>query len=57
MIRRYFYSPHNNLNFTKNYTGNTPIGESISKRILYLPQFHEMTRTQQDFVIEKINNA
>ena len=54
--RRYFYPALNTLSFTKRFEGNTPIADSISKRILCLPQFHEMTRQEQDLVIETINN-
>ncbi len=57
MIRKYFYQSLNHLSPSRQNAGNTPIGESISKRNLCLPQIHEMTKEQQDFVIEKINNA
>ncbi len=55
--RRYFYPALNNLGITKDFKGMTPVADSISKRILCLPQFHQMTTQQQDFVIEKIHNA
>lgn len=55
--RRYFYPGLNTLEFTRHLSGVTPIADSISKRILCLPQFHEMTPAEQNQVIEVINNS
>jgi dTDP-4-amino-4,6-dideoxygalactose transaminase len=55
--RRYFYPSLNDLSFTKIFEGATPIAKSISKRILCLPQFYEMTTGQQDQVIDVIHNT
>jgi len=55
--RRYFYPSLNTLSFTKQYTGDTPAAESISKRILCLPVFHTMTRSEQDQVISALLNS
>ncbi len=55
--RRYFYPALNTLSFTKGYPAPTPVADSISKRIMCLPMFHEMTIAQLDKVIEVINNS
>jgi dTDP-4-amino-4,6-dideoxygalactose transaminase len=55
--RRYFYPSLNALSFTKHLQGHTPVAESISKRILCLPQYHGLTRAEQDKVIEKVLHA
>lgn len=55
--RRYFYPALNTLSFTRQYIGSTPIAESISKRILCLPVFHTLTRSQQDQVIASLINS
>jgi dTDP-4-amino-4,6-dideoxygalactose transaminase len=55
--RRYFYPSLNSLSFTKHLQGDTPIAESISRRILCLPQYHGLTRAEQDKVIEKVLHA
>lgn len=52
--RRYFYPALNTLSFTRSFKGDTPIAESISRRILCLPIFHEMTLSEQDQVMEVI---
>ena len=54
--RRYFYPALNTLSFTSGYTGETPVAASIAKRILCLPIYHTLTRSQQDFVIESLSN-
>jgi len=55
--RRYFYPSLNSLSFTSAYTGETPVAESISRRILCLPIYHSLTRSQQDFIIESLINV
>lgn len=52
--RRYFYPSLNTLPFTRSYKGDTPIAESISRRILCLPIFHDMTTAEQDQVMQVI---
>ncbi len=54
--RRYFYPALNNLSFTKAYQGTTPVADRISKRILCLPMFFELTSGQQDMIIDIILN-
>jgi len=45
------------IQVTRPFLPTAPIRESISRKIVCLPQFLEMTLGQQDFVIERINNA
>ncbi|WP_317046880.1 DegT/DnrJ/EryC1/StrS family aminotransferase [Algoriphagus litoralis] len=45
--RRYFYPSLSTLSYV---TGNTPISDDISSRILCLPIYHELTKEEQDLV-------
>lgn len=52
--RRYFYPSLNTLDYVK--SNIMPISESISKRILCLPLYTELTDMEQDNIIEIIKN-
>lgn len=52
--RRYFYPSLNNLNYV---SGETPICESISSRVLCLPLYHQLQNEEQELVINTINKA
>lgn len=54
--RRYFYPTLNSLPFSKQYGGETPIAESISRRVLCLPLYHSLKRSEQDFVLSSLLN-
>ena len=52
--RRYFYPPLNKLEYV---SGETPISESISSRVLCLPLYHELKPEEQGLVIGTIKKA
>ncbi|NTW32018.1 MAG: DegT/DnrJ/EryC1/StrS family aminotransferase [Bacteroidetes bacterium] len=52
--RRYFYPSLNKLNYVNNYS--MPVSESISKRILCLPLFDDLTESEQLQIINIILN-
>jgi dTDP-4-amino-4,6-dideoxygalactose transaminase len=52
--RRYFYPSLNTLPYVIN--SEMPISESISKRILCLPLFFDLSRSSQDVIIKILNN-
>ena len=45
--RRYFYPSLSKLDYV---SGNTPISDDISSRILCLPLYHELTKEEQDLI-------
>jgi dTDP-4-amino-4,6-dideoxygalactose transaminase len=45
--RRYFYPSLSSLPYTK---GSTPLADSISKRILCLPLYHELSTLEQELI-------
>ena len=49
--RRYFYPSLSELDYVK---GHSPIASDVSKRILCLSLFHELTATEQDMISETI---
>ena len=50
--RRYFYPSLSSLDYVDNY--NTPISDDISKRILCLPLYHELSYEEQDLICRLI---
>jgi dTDP-4-amino-4,6-dideoxygalactose transaminase len=54
--RRYFYPSLNSLPFLEN-TAPCPVSESISKRVLCLPSFYDLTDADQKRIAEIINNC
>lgn len=45
--RRYFYPSLSSLDYV---TGTTPIADEISKRILCLPVYHDLSEVEQEFI-------
>jgi dTDP-4-amino-4,6-dideoxygalactose transaminase len=52
--RRYFYPSLNELPYLKNKQ-SVPVAESIARRILCLPLFHDLDHSIQDKIIETVN--
>ncbi|TDQ19649.1 dTDP-4-amino-4,6-dideoxygalactose transaminase [Algoriphagus boseongensis] len=52
--RRYFYPSLSKLDYV---SGNTPISDDISSRILCLPVYHELTVEEQDLVCRFVLNT
>lgn len=52
--RRYFYPSLNTLSYVD---GKAPVSESVSKRILCLPMYHELTTSDQKSVVGIIKNS
>ena len=52
--RRYFYPSLNTLPYVFNQ--EMPISESISKRILCLPLFFDLSKSSQDVIIKILND-
>jgi dTDP-4-amino-4,6-dideoxygalactose transaminase len=52
--RRYFYPSLSTLSYV---SGNTPISDDISSRILCLPIYHELTKEEQDLIATFIKKA
>ena len=53
VVRRYFYPSLNTLNYITN-DDSCPISEEISKRVICLPLYHELTNENQEFIVSKI---
>ena len=51
--RRYFYPSLNQLDYVEN--DSMPIAEDISARILCLPLFHNLKRSEQDMILDIIH--
>lgn len=54
--RRYFYPSLNVLPYVNDF-GKTPISDDISKRVLCLPVFHELTDEEIMFVASELNSS
>jgi len=52
--RRYFYPSLNNLDYV---TGSAPQSENITSRILCLPLFYDLSKEDQDLVVQIISNS
>lgn len=52
--RRYFYPSLNNLDYV---SGEMPISESVSARVLCLPLYHQLKKEEQELVIETIKKT
>ena len=50
--RRYFYPSLNELPYLKGLRQEVPVAESISRRILCLPLYHDLEMSVQDHIIE-----
>lgn len=52
-LRRYFYPSLNELEFLPIYDA-CPISEDISRRVICLPLYHELTEADMRFIIQKL---
>lgn len=52
-LRRYFYPSLNELDFLPIYDA-CPISEDISRRVICLPLYHELTEADMRFIIQKL---
>ena len=49
------YPPINKMTGFKKYSSNTPISDDIASRIVSIPMYPTLNDSEQEFVIEKIN--
>jgi dTDP-4-amino-4,6-dideoxygalactose transaminase len=56
IVRRYFYPSLNTLNYLP-VKDECPISEDISKRVLCLPLFHDLTVEEQNLILTKIKEV
>jgi dTDP-4-amino-4,6-dideoxygalactose transaminase len=54
-LRRYFYPSLNELDFLPIYDA-CPISEDISRRVICLPLYHELTESDMRFIIQKLGS-
>lgn len=54
-VRRYFFPSLNTLSYLKNLQ-NCPVSEDISKRVICLPLYHELTIEEQDKILAHFKN-
>jgi dTDP-4-amino-4,6-dideoxygalactose transaminase len=52
-LRRYFYPSLNELTFLPVYDA-CPISEDISRRVICLPLYHELTEIDMRFIVLKL---
>jgi dTDP-4-amino-4,6-dideoxygalactose transaminase len=55
-VRRYFYPSLNKLNYIP-VKDECPISEDISKRVLCLPLYHDLTEEEQNLILTKIKEV
>lgn len=52
--RRYFYPSLSSLDYV---SGNTPISNDISERILCLPVYHDLKRNEQEYIADSVKDV
>lgn len=52
--RRYFYPSLSTLDYVNAKPGSFPVAENISKCVLCLPLYHELSKEEQDFICNTI---